>query len=93
VAAVARQTRISDALADEVGAIVAPVVERRRGVWQVRVAVPLGRPAVVARILGVLTRTLGRLGPGRYEIVLAPQESAPPATTCRRPARQPAQAA
>jgi hypothetical protein len=93
LATVARQTRISDALADEVGAIVAPVVERRHGAWQVRVAVPLGRPAVVARILGVLHRTLGRLGPDRYEIVLSPQEPAPLAVACRRRADRPAKAA
>ena len=73
LAATARQVRLSDALADEVGPIVAPVVERRRGTWRVSVAVPLGRPALVARILSVLDRTLGRLGPERYEIVLSPQ--------------------
>jgi hypothetical protein len=85
LAATARQTRLSDALADEVGVIVAPVVTRRFGEWRVRIAVPLGRPAVVARILRVLDRTLGRLGPDRYEIVLTPQEPAPPAPTCQRP--------
>ena len=84
LAAVARQTRLSDALADEVGAIVAPVVEKHGGAWRVRVAVPLGRPAVAARILGVLHRTLRRLGPDRYEIVLSPQEPAPPASPCRQ---------
>jgi hypothetical protein len=62
LAATARQTRLSDALADDVGVIVAPVVTRRFGGWRVRIAVPLGRPAVVARILLVLDRTLGRLG-------------------------------
>ena len=84
LAAIARQTRLTDALAEEVGVIVAPVVERRLGKWRVTVAVPLGRPFVVARILGVLHRTLGRLGPERYEIVLSPQEPTPPA-----PARRP----
>lgn len=85
LAAIARQTRLSDALADEVGVIVAPVVTRRFGGWRVRIAVPLGRPAVVARILRVLDRTLERLGPDRYEIVLTSQEPAPARTTCRRP--------
>jgi hypothetical protein len=93
LATVARQTRISDALADEVGPIVAPVVTRRRGSWRVSVAVPLGRPVVVARILGVLDRTLERVGPDRYEIVLSPQGPAPSATACRRPAARPAKAA
>jgi hypothetical protein len=85
LAATARQTRLSDALADEVGVIVAPVVTRRFGGWRVRIAVPLGRPAVVARILGVLERTLERFGPDRYEIVLTPQEPAPVRTTCQWP--------
>ena len=93
LAATARQARLSDALADEVGPIVAPVVERRRGTWRVSVAVPLGRPALVARILSVLDRTLGRLGPERYEIVLSPTQPAPSVTACRRPAERPARAA
>ncbi|HWC01322.1 MAG TPA: hypothetical protein VHF87_01000 [Methylomirabilota bacterium] len=87
LARTARQARLSDALVEEVGAIVAPVVKRRLGRWRIRIAVPLGRPAVVARILGVLHRTLGRLGPERYEIVLAPQE-APLLAPGRRPAER-----
>ncbi len=93
LAATARQTRLSDALADEVGVIVAPVVAKRFGRWRVSVAVPFGRPLVVARILGVLDRTLGRLGPGRYEIVVSPQEPAPPATMRRRSPDRPVKAA
>jgi hypothetical protein len=93
LAAIARQTRLSDLLADEVGAIVAPVVERRHGAWRVHVAVPLARPAVVARILGVLHRTLGRLGSDRYEIVLSPQEPVPAATPRRRSVDRSARAA
>jgi hypothetical protein len=83
LAVTARQTRLSDALAEEAGAIVAPVVTRRRGGWRVRVAVPLGRPAVVTRIVGVLQETLARFGDDRYEIVLTPREPAPRATACR----------
>jgi hypothetical protein len=83
LAATAHQTRLTDALADEIGVIVAPVVERRRGTWRVTVAVPLERPLVVARILWVLHRALGRIGCERYEIVLSPQEPAPPAPVHR----------
>jgi hypothetical protein len=93
LATIARQTRLSDALADEVGTIVAPVVTRRGRAWRVSVAVPLGRPTVVARIVSVLDRTLRRLGPERYEIVLSPQEPARPVAACRRPAERPARAA
>jgi hypothetical protein len=85
LAETARQVQLSDALADEVGAIVAPIVKRRAGVWRVRIAVPLGRPAVVARILRVLDRALERLAPDRYEIILVPQEATPPRTTGTRP--------
>jgi hypothetical protein len=92
LARIARQTRISDALAAEVGAIVAPVVAKRHGTWRVSVAVPLGRPALVARIVGVLHRTLGRLGPDGYEIVLSPQEPMRSVTACRR-AERPAKVA
>ena len=92
LARIARQTRISDALAAEVGPIVAPVVAKQHGTWRVSVAVPLGRPALVARIVGVLHRTLGRLGPDRYEIVLSPQEPTRAVTACRR-AERPAKAA
>src|SRR5262245_25101462 len=83
-AEIARQTRLSDALVEEVGAIVAPIVRRRRGGWRVRIAVPLGRPAVVTRIVEVLDQTLGRLGDDRYEIVLTPQEPALRTATGRR---------
>jgi hypothetical protein len=86
LAATARQTRLTDALADEMGAVVAPVVRRRLGHWRVRIAVPFGRPAVVARVLEVLDVTLGRLGPDRYEIVLSPQEPGCPTTPRRGPA-------
>jgi hypothetical protein len=80
LAATVRQTQLTDALAAEVGVIVAPVVKKRFGTWRVSVAVPFGRPAVVARIVGVVHRTVGRIDSGRYEIVLSPQEEpAPPA--------------
>jgi hypothetical protein len=84
LAVIARQTRLSDALAEEAGALVAPVVTRRGGAWRVRVAVPLGRPAVVAHVVGVLHRTLARLGDDPYEIVLTPREPAPRAIARRR---------
>jgi len=79
-AAVARQIRLSDAIGAELGAIVAPVVRKGwRGPWEVRIAVPLDRPAVVARILGVTRAALERIVmPGGYELVLTAQESGPP---------------
>jgi hypothetical protein len=79
LARTARQTRLADALAEAVGPIVAPVVTRRFRTWRIAIPVPFGRPAVVARVLAVVDRTLRRLGSDRYEIVLTPQEAAPPA--------------
>jgi hypothetical protein len=74
----ARQIRLTDAIAEEMGAIVAPVVRKRWGAgWRIEMAVPLGRPALVGRILSVAHRTLERMGPARYEIVLTPQGLAP----------------
>ena len=78
-AQVARQIRVTDAIADEVGAIVAPVVRRGWGSWRVEIPAPLGRPAAVGRIVSVVDRTLR--GSGRYEIVLTPQEAGSPFPT------------
>lgn len=70
-ATVARQIRLTDAIAAEFGAIVAPVVRKRGwGRWQIEIGVPLARPATVAGILAIVVRVV----PGRYEIVLTPQE-------------------
>jgi len=69
-ATVARQIRLTDAIAAELGAIVAPVVKRPLwGPWQIELAMPLGRPAMVGRVLAIAHRVL----PGRYEIVVTPQ--------------------
>ena len=85
LAAIARQTRLCDALADEVGVIVAPVVTKRSeggaSGSRCRSGVPPSWPASC----GCSTGRFGRLGPDRYVIILTPQEPAPPAPTCRRP--------
>jgi hypothetical protein len=88
-AAVTRQIRLSDALAAELGAIVAPVVRKRwGGPWEVRIAVPLDRPALVARILGVTRTALERIVmPGGYELVLTAQVSPSSAMTPLTPSR------
>ena len=88
LAASARQIRLTDALAAEMGAVVAPVVRKRWGAgWRFEMAVPLGRPALVGRILSVAHGALERMKPGRYEIVLTPQEpERPTAPAARKPA-------
>ncbi len=77
-AAVARQIALTDAIARELGAIVAPTVRwPLRGPWRIEMAVPFGRPATVASILAIAHRVAAfgeRMCAGRYEIVLTAQE-------------------
>ena len=70
-ATVARQIRLTDAIADELGPIVAPLVRKPLGrPWRVDIQVPVGRPAAVSRIVAIAHDTLTRAGAGRYELVL-----------------------
>jgi hypothetical protein len=70
-AMVARQIRLTDAIADELGPIVAPVVAKPLGrPWRVEIRVPVGRPTVVGRIVAIAHDTLTRSGAARYELVL-----------------------
>ena len=72
-ATVARQIRLTDAIADELGPIVAPLVRKPLGrPWRVDIQVPVGRPATVSRIVAIAHDTLTRTGAGRYELVLTP---------------------
>ena len=72
-AMIARQIRLTDAIADELGAIVAPIVTKPLGrPWRVDIHVPVGRPAAVSRIVGIAHEILTRTGAGRYELVLTP---------------------
>jgi hypothetical protein len=51
--------------------------------------VPVGRPAIVSRIVSIVHDTLTRSGAARYELVLTP-EVAPsrPVSSLARPARR-----
>ncbi|HEV8673128.1 MAG TPA: hypothetical protein VGX21_03715 [Methylomirabilota bacterium] len=77
-AAIARQITLTDAIAGELGAVVAPVVTKPLwGPWQIRIAVPFTRPATVGSIIAIAHRVLAfaeRMSPGDYHIVLTPQE-------------------
>ena len=71
---VARQIALTDAIAEELGAVVAPVVTKRPwGPWRVRMAVPFSRPATTSRVLAIARRVLDRACASGYEIVLVPQ--------------------
>jgi hypothetical protein len=73
-AVIARQVRLTDAIADELGPIVAPLVAKPLGgPWRVEIRVPVGRPATVSRIVAIAHDTLTRAGAGRYELILTPE--------------------
>ncbi len=77
-AAIARQIVLTDAIAAELGAIVAPVVRKPLwGPWEVRIAVPFARPTTIGQVLSIAHRVFAfaeRMSAGRYRIVLTPQE-------------------
>ena len=77
-ARVARQIAVTDAIHSELGAVVAPVVNRRVGRgWRVAIAVPFGAPTVVARVVAIAHATMLRDGPAKFDIVLTAQTSHP----------------
>jgi hypothetical protein len=89
-AVVARQIRLTDAIARELGAIVAPVVTKAfGGPWRVAIHVPVGRPTTVSRIVAITHDTLTRSGAGAYELVLTPEPAlVRPLPVVGRPARR-----
>src|SRR5688572_29134249 len=71
----ALQVAITDALDRELGAVVAPVVRGRSWrAWELRMAVPFERPAIVGAVLAIAHRALAhdRATDG-MRIVLVPQ--------------------
>jgi hypothetical protein len=77
---IARQIALTDALHAQLGAIVAPVVRRRRREWEVSVAVPADQPAVAASVLRTVDDVFGRVP---YELRVRRQ--LPPATVASEP--------
>lgn len=70
---IARQIRLTDAIAEELGAVVAPLVSRRLGgAWCVSMRLPVDRPALTGRVLAITHRTLSGIGAARYRLVLTP---------------------
>jgi hypothetical protein len=73
-----RQVKLTDAIHSRFGAVVAPVVERRRGGgWRAVIPVPFARPDMVAGVVSLTEGTLA--GPERVpvEILLTAQRAAP----------------
>ena len=73
-----RQIALTDAIDGQLGPIVAPVVKKPLlGPWQIRIAVPISRPAAIGRILAVVHAVLSTgdgMHPGSYQIVLTPKQ-------------------
>ena len=86
---IARQIRLTDAIAEELGAVVAPLVSRRLGrPWCVSMQLPVDRPAVAGRVLAITHRTLSGIGTARYQLVLTPTVPAPAPVPVLRSARR-----
>lgn len=69
----ARQVAVTDAIHRELGAVVAPVVDKPvLGPWRVTIPVPFERPALVGSVLAVAHDALPA-PPSRVQIVLVPQ--------------------
>lgn len=81
----ARQIALTDGVHERLGAVAAPVVRRRRGVWHVWMAVPLERPAVTGALVAIVLEAFAPRDRrrGSLEIVLTRQADAP-ATTRER---------
>jgi hypothetical protein len=78
----ARQIALTDGVHERLGAVTAPVVRRRRGGWQVRMAVPFERPAVIEALLAIVLEVFAPRDRDRpqLEIVLTRQAAGPAAT-------------
>ena len=75
-AEIARQIALTDALHGRLGALVAPFVRRRRGHWDVSVALPAERPDLAAAVLTTVDEVFGHAA---YELRLRRQASPLPA--------------
>ena len=82
-AEILRQIALTDALHARLGALVAPVVRRRHRAWQVAVAVPFERPAIIATVLATVHEMFGQV---RYEVALNRQAPAASPAHAPRPA-------
>jgi len=76
-AVIARQIRVTDAIAEELGSVVAPLVSRPLGrPWRVAMRLPVDRPALAGRVLAITHQTLSRIDAARYQLVLTSEAPA-----------------
>ena len=65
---------VIDAIHRTLGAVAAPQVERGRGgTWQIVIAVPFDRPALIEQMLAVACLAISRAGAKRFRFVLNPR--------------------
>jgi len=83
-AEIGRQIALTDALHARLGALVAPVVRRRGGVWQVSVAVPVDERGTVSIVFTTVDEVFGR---APYELRLRQQAAPATAAPTRRAPR------
>ena len=80
--AIARQIAVTDAIHGELGAVVSPVVRHRLwGRWQLMIPVPFDDLDIVTHVVQTAYGAFDaveRTKPGRFEIVLSPQEQPVP---------------
>jgi hypothetical protein len=91
-AVIARQIALTDALDSRLGPRVAPVVTKPfLGPWEVRIAVPLLGPAMLARMIGIVHEVFSNAGEkhaNNYRVVLSVTPEA--RRVMARPPRRPA---
>lgn len=77
LAEIARQIAVTDAIHAELGAVVAPTVRRLWHGWRLAIPVPFDDLGTVTRVVEAASRAFDaaeRATPGRFELVLSPQE-------------------
>lgn len=74
-----RQIALTDCIHERLGAVAAPVVRRRRGVWYVALAVPFDRPAVIEAIVAIVLETFAAHERRSLHIVLTHRPERPSA--------------
>lgn len=75
---IVRQIMVTDAIHREVGAVAAPVVQRRRGRrWRALIPVPFAHADLVGTVAAIAQRVLAEADPAsRVEVLLTPQPAA-----------------
>jgi hypothetical protein len=75
----ARQVALTDCVHERLGAAAAPLVRRRRGGWQIRIAVPFEQPALIEPLLAIVLETFATRDRDRrlLEIVLTSRPDTP----------------